>query len=206
MLRLVYIYYGTLLPGWSSLRAFGQGQRHFSELWLKYWVIYALLQGLGVLTDFLLSGFSFYAGLKLILSVGLWFSAPYSTNHLFNLLDAYAMGKLGAVVENGVRWHGQISRNIFRGFMQSPLVTVIMPRGEDEHITEPRINKRLLKRELSNLMTQIARETADHRHQQERPMMRHSPRHLRAAEPDKLNGDSMHNVVEYFDQRWGDQQ
>jgi len=206
MLSLVYIYYGTLLPGWSSLRAIGHDQRHFIELWLKYWVIYALLQGLGVLTDFLLGGLSFYAGLKLILSVGLWFSAPYSTNHLFNLLNTYSMGKLCPVVEKGVRWHEKVCRNIFRGFMKSPLVTVVMPRDEDEHITEPRINNRLLKRELSNLMTQIAKNSADHRHQHESPMMIHSPRHLRAAELDKFNRDSMHNVIDYLGQRGGDQQ
>jgi len=46
----------------------------------------------------------------------------------------------------------------------------------------------------------------DHRHQHESPMMIHSPRHLRAAELDKFNRDSMHNVIDYLGQRGGDQQ
>ncbi|XP_017070135.1 receptor expression-enhancing protein 2 isoform X2 [Drosophila eugracilis] len=78
MLRLIYIYYGTLLPGWTTLRAFSHGQKHFVVLWLKYWVIYAMLQGIGVLTDFLVGGLPFYGALKLILSICIW---KNGTNH-----------------------------------------------------------------------------------------------------------------------------
>ncbi|EDV56862.1 uncharacterized protein LOC6547944 [Drosophila erecta] len=204
MLRLVYIYYGTLLPGWSTLRAFGQAQRHFIVLWLKYWVIYALLQALGVLTDFLLGGLSGYTGLKLILSIGLWFSAPYSTNHLFNFLDEYAMGIFGPVVEGGIRWHGEVNRNICRNFLQSPLGAVVVPKDVDEQAREPQINNHLLKKELSNLMAQIGRDKADHRHQHERPMRRYSARYSEAAELDVLNQNP--NVIEYLSQRSGDHQ
>ncbi|EDW92390.1 uncharacterized protein LOC6531891 isoform X1 [Drosophila yakuba] len=198
MLRLVYIYYGTLLPGWSTLRAFGQGRRHFIVLWLKYWVIYALLQALGVLTDFLVGGLSFYAGLKFILSVGLWFSAPYSTNHLFDLLDKHAMGIFGPLVEEGVRWHEEVNRNICRNFMQTQLGAVIMPKDVDEQASEPQINNHLLKKELSNLMAQIGKDEAGHRRQHERSIRQYSPQYLQAAE---MHRDSMH-----LSQRSGDQQ
>ncbi|XP_050743509.1 receptor expression-enhancing protein 2 isoform X2 [Drosophila biarmipes] len=110
MLRLIYIYYGTLLPGWNTLRALSHGQRHFIVLWLKYWVIHALLQAFGVLTDFFAGGLPFYAALKLILSVGLWFSAPYSSNHLYNIIKKYVMGKLEPIVEQGFRWHATLGR------------------------------------------------------------------------------------------------
>ncbi|XP_043644550.1 receptor expression-enhancing protein 4 [Drosophila teissieri] len=191
MLRLVYIYYGTLLPGWSTLRAVGQGQRHFIVLWLKYWVIFALLQALGVLTDFLLGGLSFYAGLKLILSMGIWFSAPYSTNHLYNLLDKHAMGIFGPLVEEGFRWHEEVKRNIFRNFLQTTLGAVIMPKDVDEQASEPQINNHLLKKELSNLMAQIGTDKADHRRQHERSMRRYSPQYLQAAELSQRSGDQL---------------
>ncbi|XP_039228814.1 uncharacterized protein LOC6531891 isoform X2 [Drosophila yakuba] len=171
MLRLVYIYYGTLLPGWSTLRAFGQGRRHFIVLWLKYWFI---------------------------LSVGLWFSAPYSTNHLFDLLDKHAMGIFGPLVEEGVRWHEEVNRNICRNFMQTQLGAVIMPKDVDEQASEPQINNHLLKKELSNLMAQIGKDEAGHRRQHERSIRQYSPQYLQAAE---MHRDSMH-----LSQRSGDQQ
>nr|XP_016928199.1 uncharacterized protein LOC108008805 [Drosophila suzukii] len=175
MLRLIYIYYGTLLPGWTTLRAFSHGQRHFIVLWLKYWVIHALLQAFGVLTDFLIGGLPFYAALKLILSVGLWFSAPYSTNHLFNAIRKYVMVKLEPVIDQGYIWHQTIDRDEQRG---------------------PRVNNRLLKRELSNLMAEIELDQADLRKRD----------FFQETNLDRLDRDSMHNVIEYLTNRLENQQ
>ncbi|XP_017002995.2 uncharacterized protein [Drosophila takahashii] len=196
MLRLIYIYYGTLLPGWNTLRAFGHGQRHFIDLWLKYWVIYALLQAFGVFTDFLIGGLKFYGALKLILSICLWFSAPYSTNQLFNIIKNYIMGMLEPIFDQGDRWHQTLGRNLFRSLIQTQLVKTIMPKNQDEQIKRPRVNDHLLKRELSNLMAEIERDQADQCQQ----------RCHQAYNLDRLDRDSMHNVIEYLSQRIGDQE
>ncbi|KAH8348797.1 hypothetical protein KR084_011246, partial [Drosophila pseudotakahashii] len=196
MLRLIYIYYGTLLPGWNTLRAFGNGQRHFIDLWLKYWVIYALLQALGVLTDFLIGGLTFYGALKLILSICLWFSAPYSTNQLFNLISKYIMGMLEPIFDQGDRWHRTLGRNLFHSLIQTQLVKTIMPKNQDEQIKGPRISDHLLKRELSNLMAEIEKDQADQRQQQ----------CYQGSYFERLDRDSMHNVIEYLTQRLGNQE
>ncbi|XP_043947609.1 uncharacterized protein LOC108026571 isoform X1 [Drosophila biarmipes] len=176
MLRLIYIYYGTLLPGWNTLRALSHGQRHFIVLWLKYWVIHALLQAFGVLTDFFAGGLPFYAALKLILSVGLWFSAPYSSNHLYNIIKKYVMGKLEPIVEQGFRWHATLD--------------------QDEQSSGPRVNKHLLKRELSNLMAEIEMDQAE----------LHKREFFKESNLDRLDRDSMHNVIEYLTERLETQQ
>jgi len=195
MLRLIYIYYGTLLPGWTTLRAFSHGQRHFIVLWLKYWVIHALLQAFGVLTDFLIGGLPFYAALKLILSVGLWFSAPYSTNHLFNAIRKYVMVKLEPVIDQGYIWHQTIGRNLYGTLIQSQLVKTIIPKDRDEQ-RGPRVNNRLLKRELSNLMAEIELDQADLRKRD----------FFQETNLDRLDRDSMHNVIEYLTNRLENQQ
>ncbi|XP_017120050.1 putative HVA22-like protein g [Drosophila elegans] len=213
MLRLVYIYYGTLCPGWTTLRALGQGQRHFIVLWLKYWVIYALLQGFGVLTDFLIGWLPYYAALKLILSICLWFSAPYSTNHLYNFITKYVMEQLEPIIDRGFRWHGALVRKNFHKFMQLPLVLTVIPRDLDEQRMEPRLNDDLLKRELTHLMAEIEKDEADKRRRHKRCMnlctqnLAESGKCPNQTIPlDGLDRESMHNIIDYLTQRLEDQQ
>ncbi|XP_017044929.1 receptor expression-enhancing protein 3-B [Drosophila ficusphila] len=203
MLRLMYIYYGALCPGWSTLRAFSHGQSHFIELWLKYWVIYALLQGLGVLTDVLIGWLPFYAALKLILSVVLWFSAPYSTNHLFNLIGKYLLSKVEWIVDQGDHWHQALGKEVFRTLLQSPLVATVIPKDREDQGGGPQLNGDLLKRELSELMAEIEKDEAS-RCQQPRMSGRnlHRPQ---LASGEGLQSTNVDNFIGYLTQRLEDQ-
>ncbi|XP_016973905.1 uncharacterized protein LOC108040806 [Drosophila rhopaloa] len=212
MLRLIYIYYGTLCPGWTTLRALSHGQRHFIVLWLKYWVIYAFLQGFAVFTDFLIGGLPFYAALKLILSICLWFSAPYSTNHLFNLIGKYVLGKLEPTIDRGGRWHDALGRKLLHSLIQLPLATTVVPNNKDEERKGPRLNGHLLKRELADLMAEIEKDKADKRRKHEgcknlrTPLMESGERRLQTSSLDRLDRDSMHNIIDYLTQRLENQQ
>lgn len=106
VLYSIYLYYGALSPGWKTLKAYSSGQRDSLVLWLKYWVIYSLLQGLECLTDFLFDGMLHYKSLKLILSALLVFTSPHGTHYIYTVI-----AKLVSLMGN--RWYMYIYRSFW---------------------------------------------------------------------------------------------
>ncbi|XP_050743511.1 uncharacterized protein LOC108026571 isoform X4 [Drosophila biarmipes] len=66
----------------------------------------------------------------------------------------------------------------------------------DEQSSGPRVNKHLLKRELSNLMAEIEMDQAE----------LHKREFFKESNLDRLDRDSMHNVIEYLTERLETQQ
>ncbi|XP_017027095.1 protein YOP1 homolog [Drosophila kikkawai] len=146
MLQFIHIYFGILTPGWQTYRAFANGQRNIIILWLKYWVIFALLQGLGYITDILFGGSLLYTRLKLLLAVFLWFSYPDSTKTLYQLIEKPVLRSLEQHLAN----HGYKS-------LGQPLYQFFLTSNQEDthHIGELSVNAELLKRELGLLLDGI---------------------------------------------------
>ncbi|KAH8254172.1 hypothetical protein KR032_008785, partial [Drosophila birchii] len=148
MLKFLYVYYGILTPGWRTFKAVAKGRRDLIVLWLKYWVIFALLQGLGYLTDNLFGGSLLYTLLKLVMAVILWLGYPESTKIIYKLIDDPAVRNLELNLAN----HNYISlgQQLYNSFWSSN-----QDENYDDHRGEPQVNAELLKRELSILLANI---------------------------------------------------
>ncbi|KAH8402432.1 hypothetical protein KR009_011914, partial [Drosophila setifemur] len=200
MLRLIYFYYGTLCPGWSTLRAFSRGQKHFIVLWLRYWVIYTFFQGLGGLTDFLFSWLPLYAVLKLILSICLWFSVPYSTNYIYKSIAEQLFCKLGPIIEQSCLVQQRLSHQMLRFFWG--VVAPFAPTNSKEVIP---LDGELLKRELTDLMAEIDKDELEKRRKHELELRNHLNLYARQVLPEHSGNPDcpLQDAIEYLTQRLG---
>ncbi|KAH8234422.1 hypothetical protein KR038_009568, partial [Drosophila bunnanda] len=148
MLKFIYIYCGLLTPGWQTFKAVANRRHDRIILWLKYWVIFALLQGLGYLTDILFDGSQPYTFLKLVMAVILWLGYPDSSRIIYQFIDKPVLRNLDLNLAN----QGYVS-------LGQQLYSRILSFGQGDcdegNKGEPQVNAELLKRELSILMANI---------------------------------------------------
>lgn len=212
MLRLIYFYYGILCPGWATLRACSHGQKHYIVLWLRYWIMYALLQAFGSLTDSLFGARTLYATVKLFLSVCLWFSVPYSTNYMYHLVGENFLSKLEPIVDFGCQVHKRLFMQVLSFVFQSSIPSAAKGfAGKGDQRGEPLVDGRQLKLELSELVTEIERDEAEKLRRYEADLLNNMELVARQIVPgsspgqvnalDTLDEDSMHNIIEYLNSR-----
>ncbi|KAH8290381.1 hypothetical protein KR054_002378, partial [Drosophila jambulina] len=171
MLKCIYIYYGILIPGWKTFRAFTSGKRAFIILWLKYWVIFTLFQGLGYLTDILFDGSPLYTLLKLVMAVILWLGYPDSTKIIYTLIDTPALRNLDLNLDN--QGYMSLGQKLYQIFWSSD-----QENNPEEERGEPQVNAELLKRELSILMADISGGDTSNRESMTRQRNLHSYQHI----------------------------
>ncbi|XP_020804313.1 uncharacterized protein LOC110180975 [Drosophila serrata] len=148
LLKVIYIYYGLLLPGWHTFKAVVNRRQDLTILWLKYWVIFTLLQGLGYLTDILFDGSLPYTLLKLVMAVILWLGYPDSSRIIYEFIDKPVLRNLELNLANqGFMSLGQQLHSFWSSDQED---------SSEYNKGEPQVNAELLKRELSILMANIS--------------------------------------------------
>nr|XP_017105886.2 uncharacterized protein LOC108131498 [Drosophila bipectinata] len=203
MLRYVYIYYGILSPGWFTMRACTQRQNDLIVMWLKYWIVYALLQALMCITDSIYGERILYTIVKLVLSVCLWFSVPYSTDYMYTQIGQHFWDILRPIIIFGYQLAKFLLR-LIAFFLQLTLASAPNDSdGRGDQKREPLVDGQQLQLELSKLPTGIEGDEAEMRHNVE-PMVRQI---VPGSSTDQVNAletpdqDSMKSIVEYLNNK-----
>ncbi|KAH8318302.1 hypothetical protein KR074_002050, partial [Drosophila pseudoananassae] len=202
MLRLINIYYGILCPGWSTLRACTQGKKDSIVMWLRYWIIYALLQVFGSITDPIFGEWTLYATVKLFLSGCLWFSAPYSTNYLYTQIGEHFWRILEPIFIFGYQMPKLFLR-VLVFFLQLTIASDPNDSaGRGDQKREP-LDGKQLQLELGDLQAGIKGDEAEIRPNLEQMVRQIVPGSStdQVNALDTLDQDSMKSIVEYLNNR-----
>ncbi|KAH8290380.1 hypothetical protein KR054_002377 [Drosophila jambulina] len=83
--RLMFFIYGTLGPAYHTYKTLNNGDDKFLA-WAKYWIVYAFLVTIELVTDALLSWLAIYMPIKLIFMLWIVLSAPTANVWMFDAI------------------------------------------------------------------------------------------------------------------------
>lgn len=83
--RLVFYIYGTLGPAYHTYKTLNNGDDEFLA-WAKYWIVYAFLVSIELVTDAFLSWMTIYMPIKLFLMLWIVLTAPSANVWMFDAI------------------------------------------------------------------------------------------------------------------------